>query len=309
LPSTTMSVGDVKCMLCEKEVALPDAICTNKAMAKGDNKQKAIYRCNCCNALMSRIYRANGKVNWVSKEARQEFFQMHSALAGEDLKKELECVTTQVEKDSIKDNDDADVIWLDDIDLKKKYEHKPAQLKALMETAETREHPSRKVKLYADVSFNTKKSKIHEAYLELKRQSTSTEMFKAPKKVKKEEAGGAAAGSKDKPVSTGQRDKLMKRVQKLEQLKEEWTQIQDYKKDEYLSTFLPKPLLQAAEKTMADVDAALAEVPVVLSDGWVGDCKGVLERASAVVEAGSISNQNVVEMVNMAIKIRGTATS
>ena len=99
----------------------------------------------------------------------------------------------------------------------------------------------------------------------------------------------------------------MKIEQKLDQVKEDYKQFADYQQDPYLSNFLPALLVQTAEKNIAEVDAALAELPVVLTEGWVGDFKNVLERASAAAEAGQTSNQMVLDMVQMATTMQGKA--
>ena len=41
------------------------------------------------NNLNARIYRAKGKVQWESKEAKNQFFLHHTTLSGNELKKEL----------------------------------------------------------------------------------------------------------------------------------------------------------------------------------------------------------------------------
>ena len=114
------------------------------------------------------------------------------------------------------DNDDAACDWLDEIDLKANYENKPEQLQAIMQSAETRMHPVRHVKLYADVMFSSKHSAGHEVETELKRTCTSYETVKAPKTSKKdknefaeEEAKGRAA-QKSKPISKTQKAQLVK---------------------------------------------------------------------------------------------------
>ena len=72
----------------------------------------------------------------------------------------------------------------------------------------------------------------------------------------------------------------------MEQIKDDWTQQQQHANDDVLQSFFPKPLMEAAQKAMADVDACIAEVPVVLTDGWEGDFKGVLCRVTAAVQSG-----------------------
>ena len=297
MPSTNM--GEVTCQLCERQIAEGSAICLNKGKAEAN--QKNFFRCNLCNTLSSRIYRAKGRVQWESKEAKKEFFLQHTTLAGKDLKKELEHVTTQVERDTTKDTDDANIDWVDEEDLCTRYKDKPSQLNAILETAETRMHPTRKVKLYADITYNSQHSKSHEVQGENKRQCTSTEIVKGAKKPKKVKDGDALQEApKGKPLSTGQRAKLVKLEQKMEQIKDDWNQQQQHANDDVLQSFFPKPLMEAAQKAMADVDACIAEVPVVLTDRWEGDFKGVLCRVTAAVQSGMASNARVASMIQMA---------
>ena len=117
-------MGDVTCQVCERQIAEGCAICLNRNR-HGPN-QKNFFRCNLCNTLSSRLYRAKGRVQWESKEAKKGFFLQHTTLAGKDLKKELEHVTTQVERDTTKDTDDAHIDWVDEEDLRTKYKKKQA---------------------------------------------------------------------------------------------------------------------------------------------------------------------------------------
>ena len=297
MPSTNM--GDVACQVCERQIAEGCAICLNKNR-HGPN-QKNFFRCNLCNRLSSRIYRAKGRVQWESKEAMKDFFLQHTTLAGKDLKKELEHVATQVERDTTLDTDNASTCWVDEEDLRTTYENKPSQLKAMLETAETRMHPTRKVTLYADITYNSKHSKSHEVQGENKRQRASTEKVKGAKKPKKDTDGDEPQKApKGKPLSTGQRAKLIKLEQKMEQIKDDWTEQQQHANDDVLKDFFPKALMEGAQKAMAAVDACIAEVPVVLTDGWQGDFKGVLERVTAAVQSGGASNARVASMIELA---------
>ena len=59
------------------------AICLNKG-----RDGKVHYRCKLCNNINGRIYRAKGKVQWESQEARKHFFQQNNTLSGKELRKE-----------------------------------------------------------------------------------------------------------------------------------------------------------------------------------------------------------------------------
>ena len=296
----------VTCQSCELDIEVDKAICLNPGRDAG-----AFYQCKLCNNIRSRIYRAKGKVQWESKEAKNQFFLHYTTLSGKELKKELEHVTTVVEKETVYDNDEQACEWLDEIDLKATYENKPEQLQAIMQSAETRMHPVRNVKLYADVTFSSKHSAGHEVETELKRKCTSTEIVKAPKKSKKdknefaeEEAKGRAA-QKSKPITKAQKAKLVKLDQRLGKIKDDWSQHEQHSDDDFLQGFLPKPLVDAARKAIADVDACMAEVPVVLTEGWLGNFRAVAERVAAAVKNGETSNARLTSMIQMAADMQG----
>ena len=54
----------------------------------------------------------------------------------------------------------------------------------------------------------------------------------------------------------------------MDALKDDWTEQQQHATDDVQKNFFPKGFMERAQKAMADVDACIAEVPVVLTDGW-----------------------------------------
>ena len=58
---------------------------------------------------------------------------------------------------------------------------------------------------------------------------------------------------------------------------------------------------------MAETDVALAELPLVLTDGWVGDFKQVRQRTSKALEDGQASNKMLLDMLQMATTMQGNA--
>ena len=171
------------------------------------------YRCTKRNCLQSRISRATGTVEWPCKEAQKEFFQQHSSLKGTKLKQQLYFTLSHMEKATTVDKDGHDIEWLDEIDLQTKYQNKPEQLKSILEKAERREHPTRSVTLYADITTTTMHSKAHAVELEAKRKAASFEVVKAnepiksAKKLKQERPprNGEPPARKAKPLNTKQR--------------------------------------------------------------------------------------------------------
>ena len=299
---------EVTCQLCAQKVDKKDAFCLNANKLQDDANKKAFYRCTKCNNFSSRIYRAKGRVGWASAEAKQEFFAKHNHLCGKELKKELESTTTQVERDVGKDHDDEDTEWLDEMDLKERYQHKPDQLKSIMETAEKKFHPTRKCTLYADIKFSSKSSRGHESHEESKRKCTSVEVVKGAKKVKLEkvnaEAEAAGVTPKPKGLNKGQRARLTKLADQLEKLHLEWRSLEESNDDAVLKAFLPQPLVESAQKAAAEVQACMAEVQVVLTEGWKGDPKKVVERVAAAAQAGLASNARVASMVKLAAEMQ-----
>ena len=189
--------------------------------------------------------------------------------------------------------------------MKANYENKPEQLQAIMQSAETRMHPVRNVKLYADVTFSSKHSASHEVETELKRKCTSYETVKAPKKSKKDKNEFAEEEAKGKPITKGQKAKLVKLEQRLGKIKDDWSQHEQHSDDDLLKGFLPKPLVHAARKAIAEVDACMAEVPIVLTEGWLGNFRAVADRVAAAVKNGETSNARLTSMIQMAAGMRG----
>ena len=54
---------------------------------------------------------------------------------------------------------------------------------------------------------------------------------------------------------------------------------------------------------MAEVDACIAEVSVVLSEAWEGDFKAVHARVAAAVDAGLASNGRLASLVDLATEM------
>ena len=65
------------------------------------------------------------------------------------------------------------------IDLQAKSENKPEQLQSILERADQREHPTRGVTLYADITCKTKHGETVKVEIEAKRKATSSEVAKA----------------------------------------------------------------------------------------------------------------------------------
>ena len=87
---------------------------------------------------------------------------------------------------------------------------------------------------------------------------------------------------------------------KLDKIKEDWVVTNQLLDDEYLENFLPDPLVNAAARAMAEVQASSAEMELVLAESWQGDPKGVFERTQAAVQAGELNMKRLVDQVQLA---------
>ena len=126
-------------------------------------------------------------------------------------------------------------------------------------------------------------------------------------KVEKVDAEAEAAGVTPKPkgLNKGQRARLTKLADQLEKLQEEWHSLEKNNDDAVLKAFLPQPLVESAQKAAAEVQACMAEVQVVLTEGWVGDPKKVMERVAAAAQNGLASNARLASMFKMAADMQG----
>ena len=145
--------------------------------------------------------------------------------------------------------------------------------------------------MYADITVTTKHSSSHEVQAESKRQISSRQVAKAAKQAKKEkdatdDATGEGPAPKGKALNKTQRGRLAKLNDKLEKTQEEGNDLEKHTEDAFLCHLLPKPVLSSAQKAMVEVGACLAEVQVVLTDGWEGGPKTVIDRVAAAYEKG-----------------------
>jgi len=294
---------DVKCFLCGQQVKMMDAVSVNK---------NNTYKCHCCNCLLSRINRIPGKKHWLSPEAKQDFFKLHNQLMGDDLKKKLDTVIKHSERDCFKNRDDEQITWMDEHDLKEKYQHKPDQLQAIMESADTMLDPVKHITLYADVTLVTNISMTHAVHLETKRDISSSFVQRTAKRARKKTAEDAqkaeahdGQGDCKSPIvhklTKNRRKNLEKVVPKLTQVKDAWYQTNEHVTVAVRST-LPKVWFDAASKALEDVVAALAEVSDALSDGWMGDGRDVLGRACVACQVGASTNQAMASLIKLSLQ-------
>lgn len=143
----TLCDSDVKrCGLCVRDKAKDE-------FPPGDN------RCKCCLRMKSKFTRLNDpevlkQMQQAPPEFRSDFFAEHQAMCTKELKAMWQ---QQYQQHVLKESEDAlegTGEWLDEFDLKKKYEHKPGHAELVMQTADTMKHQKTQVTLYEDCRAN-----------------------------------------------------------------------------------------------------------------------------------------------------------
>ena len=135
--------------------------------------------------------------------------------------------------------------------------------------------------MYAVIAINTLHTEAFDMEVEAKRKAISSEGAKATapstgaNKLKqyKPPRDIEPPARNSKPLNTKQRARLVKFEQQLDQVKEDGNNVLgSTRRTPYLSNFLPATLVHQSEKHSALVDTAVAEILMVLTEGWVGDC-------------------------------------
>ena len=75
--------------------------------------------------------------------------------------------------------------WLDEKDLKSKYAEKPEQVAAIMQNANTMVHPTRRVTLYEDIDYKSKRGISSSYTTTTKRSACQEDVRKAEKKSRR----------------------------------------------------------------------------------------------------------------------------
>ena len=259
------SAAVVKCSLCSAEIGFADALRVNKV--------RKIYRCKCCNKLATRLQRCSNRPSWKSKEEKERFFNDHNNDSNETLKKHLETLTVETDKESLMKQFAQKSAWLDDADLQKKYKDKPDQLQAVKQNATTMEHPTRKVTLYEDIEFVANNEETTEQGNEKKRQLTTEETVAAHKKAARQME---KAPPGPKAPTDAQKTQMQRALEKADKLEVDLHSGIEQCKGVEVASFIPKPVVDRATRALLELKAAKSQVELALESGWTGNAKVVM---------------------------------
>jgi len=228
---------------------------------------------------------------------KQKHEELSKNTLNADVPKLLTNSATEYDHGWSSDNDEFEKksVWLDEIDLKEKYNNKPEQLKNIMETADTMVHPLSKATLYEDCDFVRTEREGYQILSEgRKEQSQETKAKKA--KVKKEPADQQLAPahapeevSKFKPLTDKQKRVLQELKQSVLQQKSVTLEASIKKaKDTKYVDYIPSKVVAAAESDYHGLTATINSVAMALEEGWAGvasdlqrDIKNALESSNA----------------------------
>ena len=150
------------------------------------------WRCGQCNALRRRLQRMFGSSGEetkqafaaMSKEDKLEFYRAHHSSMGEHLAAAVEEVRTKTVATSSSFEVRGVGTFLDEEDLRKKYESKPEQLQSILANAKQVVDHTRGCTLYEDIAYVSKATQSERTDEELKRSISVHEDLKKSKKAK-----------------------------------------------------------------------------------------------------------------------------
>ena len=153
-------------------------------------------RCNECQSLKTRLYRhfqksgGDERRQWetLSKEQRQVFYSQWHGQVGIDLKAAISETMVEAVRDTKKETSVKAVTWLDEFQLKKKYEGREEQLEKIKKNADTMECPTREVTMWADPDYTSSEMTRMDSERIRKRELRADEISRPHKKPKTDPA-------------------------------------------------------------------------------------------------------------------------
>jgi len=284
------------CERCKVEKDVSEKV----AYASAIGVRSTVFQCKACNSLSSRLNRMVAKNDlqeeWkgIAQESRARFMADCSGKFGNCLKL---AVKETIEESKVTEDKDIftnDGHYMDEGDLKIKYEKKPQQLEAILDNARTVFCPIRKVKLYEDPDYNSKASQGLTTTKVEKRSCERDSVIKAAKKPKVEKppaaeeealAEGCLPGLKK-----GQIVRIGKLIDKLTKAKEDLDQTLVKAKMPFMADFIPRITIKKADAASKLVDAQKAALELAVENGRAAFDEVNEEALAALKEAMKLNN-------------------
>ena len=302
VPSTPSAAGDAmlqtdeevsadQCCTCHKPVDLHNSLVIVRANAKSPE----VRRCRSCHNVKGAIQRLAknsgnlvGDFTKVTGDKVTEFYKQHAHLRGEDLKAKLEDIVTDWKTSTTRFEFTQDADYLDEIDLKTKYEKKPEVLDNILKNGRRFFCPIKKVTLYADPKYSAKVQDAVEHGSTEKRKGQVALLEENPEPKKKPKNPKNTKDGQPKPdddtqqkLKAGEKKKLAKKLDgsaaKVALLKDN---IEEAKK---FGDMIPTYVLEASHKCLEEAKAT-SQVAQNVLDAGQGDSKTQVDNLDNIIE-------------------------
>ena len=322
-----MSEPTYKCVSCTRELCADkdgnakDAVLKNKGRMS-DKGGAAVWVCVKCNRLSARVYKITAasmelstSCGALTREERQDFFLENAALMGKDLVKAITNTVSLSYTDEQIDGFLANGKWLDEEDLDEKYKNKPAQLAEIKKRARTFVHPTRQVKLYEDLDFDSTAGVTAKRKAEQRVESQSKEQEKKPKRQKTEEEKEKdkeakpekVDKNKGKPLSASQQEKYTKLAKKLNDTIKTLEDTTTTVSKEQYADYVAKAAHGKGNSAVLEAKAQQAALALMLEPGWAGKAPEVEREIREKMNQAQTASTWLLKQIADVDELRGTA--
>ena len=312
-------VAHIVCATCtralkvDKDGKVLHAVLKNKTrlMEKGGTR---VYVCVQCNRLSARVYKLTAdnqdlsiSFSTLTRDERADFFLKNADLMGKDLAKAITNTASLSYTDEQVDGFLASGKWLDEIDLDEKYKNKPEQLAEIKKRARTFVHPTRQVKLYEDLDFDSSAGLTAKRKAEQRVESQSNEQEKKPKRQKTEKSSEAKTEKRaEKPLTAQQQEKYAKLAKKLDDAITTLEETDTTVKSEQYVDYIAKAAHDTSNRALLEAQAQKAALTLMLEPGWAGKATQVEKEIRDKMGKAQTASTWLLKQIADADELRGT---
>ena len=273
-----------------------------------------VYVCVQCNRLSARVYKLTAdnqdlsiSFSTLTRDERADFFLKNADLMGKDLAKAITNTASLSYTDEQVDGFLASGKWLDEIDLDEKYKNKPEQLAEIKKRARTFVHPTRQVKLYEDLDFDSTAGLTAKRTAEQRVESQSNEQEKKPKRQKTEKSSEAKTEKRaEKPLTAQQQEKYAKLAKKLDDAITTLEETDTTVKSEQYVDYIAKAAHDTSNRALLEAQAQKAALALMLEPGWEGKATQVEKEIRDKMGKAQTASTWLLKQIADADELRGT---
>ena len=185
--------------------------------------------------------------------------------------------------------------WLDEVDLKSKYAEKPEQVAAIMQNANTMVHPTRRVTLYEDIDYKSKRG-IASSYTTTTKRSACQEDVRKAEKTKAEPKPKCEA----KPLDEAGREKLTKSLASVDKFLDQMTKSRCDADEDNVKEYIPAKIREVHDTAGLTLGEAKATINMALSEHWEGDLNATLREVNAAKKEATDKDSKLKNYVKQA---------